>query len=273
MSPMRSGGFLGRAFIGARMLGVDVERAVSTVRSLPRFARDAIAYWRAREEADGFPLALRNIVPMLTDFADQAGTASGDYFHQDLWAAKRVFAHRPVRHVDVGSRVDGLVSHLLCFMDVEVVDIRPLDSEVAGLRFVQDDALSLAKFADESVPSLSCLHALEHFGLGRYGDPIAPNGWRRGIDTLQRVLAPGGRLYFSVPIGREHLAFNAQRVFAPSTILRSFTRLSLRSASVVDESGRLCEDADPLDFEDVRRACGLFEWERALNSPADDAAK
>jgi hypothetical protein len=34
--------------------------------------------------------------------------------------------------------------------------------------------------------SLSCLHALEHFGLGRYGDPIDPRGHEKGITRWRR---------------------------------------------------------------------------------------
>ena len=97
----------------------------------------------------------------------------------------------------------------------------------------------LARFADGSLESLSTLHAVEHFGLGRYGDPIHPDGWRRAAEALARVLAPGGRLYFSVPIGRERLVFNAHRVFSPERCLRAslhcgscpFRRSTMRAIS------------------------------------------
>jgi SAM-dependent methyltransferase len=67
--------------------------------------------------------------------------------------------------------------------------------------------------------SLSCLHALEHFGLGRYGDPIDPNGYEHGIRNMANILRPRGVLYLSVPVGVERVEFNANRVFNPNTIV------------------------------------------------------
>ncbi|GGD60058.1 hypothetical protein GRI62_00390 [Erythrobacter arachoides] len=77
---------------------------------------------------------------ILYDFADNAGTASGDYFHQDLLVAKLVFEAQPRRHIDVASRVDGFVAQLACFREVEVVDVRPLPPSVhTNIKFVQVD--------------------------------------------------------------------------------------------------------------------------------------
>ena len=61
---------------------------------------------------------------------------------------------------------------------------------------------------------------LEHFGLGRYGDPIDPNGYKIGFANLASLLRPGGRFYLSTPLGQERVEFNANWVFNPATILR-----------------------------------------------------
>ena len=82
-----------------------------------------------------------------------------------------------------------------------------------GLRFVQGDMCRLDGFETGSVDSLSCLHTIEHVGLGRYGDPIDPEGWVVAVRELARILAPGGRLYLGTPIGRERVCFNSERVF------------------------------------------------------------
>lgn len=68
--------------------------------------------------------------------------------------------------------------------------------------------------------SLSCLHVLEHFGLGRYGDPMDPNGYKTGFANLASLLRPGARFYLPTPIGQERVEFNANWAFDPATILR-----------------------------------------------------
>ena len=164
--------------------------------------------------------------------------------------------------------MDGFIAHLLVFMPVTVVDVRPLTTDVTGLEFVRGDATSLDSWADDSVPSISSLHAVEHFGLGRYGDRLDPNGASRAMGALARVLAPGGQLYFSVPIGAERVEFNAQRVFAPATILQTFAEhgLQLAAFSAVDDRGFLVSSANPLSFTGAHYSCGLFEFQQVKSS-------
>jgi predicted SAM-dependent methyltransferase len=148
-------------------------------------------------------------------------------------------------------------------MPVTVIDIRPMTSDISGLTFFMDDAAALAQVADGSVDSLSSLHVAEHFGLGRYTDPIDPFACFRFMASLQRVLAPGGVLLFSVPVGRERVEFNAHRVFSPLTILDNFPQLHLKSFSYVGDDGRLYEDRDATKLPPSEMACGLFEFTKA----------
>jgi len=250
-----------RLGLALSMAGFNPSISWSFIRNLPRFVKTARAYTAASED-DRFQLKMANLRPILSDFRQQAGRASGDYFHQDLWAARKIFRARPARHLDVGSRIDGFIGHLLTFMTVDVIDIRPLKAAVEGLTFVQADATELGGIASQSVESLSSLHAVEHFGLGRYGDPIDPQAWYKASRSLARVLRRKGRLYFSVPIGRERLEFNSKRVFSARTILTTFNDLKLLSFAAVDAQGMLHEPACPDDFVDAAYACGLFEFTR-----------
>jgi hypothetical protein len=210
--------------------------------------------------SDSFRLSLLDMFPILSDRKDSAGIASGHYFHQDLWAASKIYERHPAQHIDIGSRLDGFVAHLLVFMPVTVVDIRRLESNLPTLSFLQDDATELSRIEDNSVNSISTLHAAEHFGLGRYSDPIDPQACFKFMSALQRVLAPGGRLYFSVPIGRERVEFNANRVFAPKTVLNSFSSLQLVSFSFVGDDGHIYRDVDVMKIPECELACGLFEF-------------
>jgi hypothetical protein len=236
-----------------------------SLKNLPTYFKDVRRYQKMND-LPSFKFGVRDAFPILTDMDAGAGIAGGHYFHQDLWAARKIFGQRPVQHFDIGSRVDGFVAHLLAFMPVTAIDIRPMKSTIRGLTFLQDDAAELAHLPDDSVHSLSTLHVAEHFGLGRYTDPIDPQACFRFMASLQRVLAPGGRLYFSVPIGRERVEFNAHRVFSPQTILSSFSGLQLVSFSFVGDDGNLYEDTDPVNLPQSEMACGLFEFTKAQTS-------
>ena len=246
--------------------GFDPERLVGSLQGVTDFL-NTWKHYNQNNRRPAFRATWRDLYPILNERAQGAGTAGGHYFHQDLWAARKILARRPPRHLDIGSRIDGFVAHLLVFMPVTVVDIRPIEGRVKGLTFIQDDATELSAFHDDSVESLSSLHAAEHFGLGRYSDAVDPEACFRFMQALGRVLSPNGRLYFSVPIGRERVEFNAHRVFAVRTILSSFARLQLVSFSFVGEDDRLYEDVDPSQVPAGGYACGLFEFTKATAEP------
>jgi SAM-dependent methyltransferase len=239
--------------------GFDTKILTKSLRGTPAFLKSLRRY-QSMNSRPSFRIAFNDLCPVLADGGQGAGTVGGHYFHQDLWAARKIFERKPDRHVDIGSRIDGFITHLLVFMPVTVVDIRPLARQAEGLTFLQDDATELSRFPDNSVHSISSLHAAEHFGLGRYSDPIDPSACFKFMAALERVLAPGGRLYFSVPIGHERVEFNAHRVFAPQTIMGSFPGLHLLSFSFVGDDGSLYENADPAAAPESEFACGLFEF-------------
>jgi SAM-dependent methyltransferase len=239
-------------------MGVDVRQMVHAVREVPDLVRDTRRFRAALPTSASS--AAWEFAPVLGDRHQAAGVTSGHYFLQDLWVARRIWRNRPDRHVDVGSRLDGFVAHLLTFMAVEVVDIRPMGDLIDGLTFLQDDATTLATFSDGSVESLSCLHAVEHIGLGRYGDRVDPEGPERAMASLGRILRPGGTLFFSVPVGRPRVEFNTHRVLDAGEVATSFERLglSLDRFTLIDDRGELHEDADPTDARGAEYSCGIF---------------
>jgi len=115
-------------------------------------------------------------------------------------------------------------------------------------------------FEDNSVSSLSCLHVIEHVGLGRYGDPIEPGAWLKGLAELSRVLSPAGQLLLGTPCGRRRLQFNAHRVFDPGDIIQALPSLCLEEFSLIPDEGSTSwvENADPRAVSHLEYACGLF---------------
>jgi len=182
------------------------------------------------------------------------------YYFLNAWAMRRIAALRPGRHVDVGSQV-VFTSLLSAIVPVMFIDYRPLVQTVAGLRCIGGDIARLP-LRSGSVSSLSCLHVAEHIGLGRYGEPLDPMGTRTAISELTRVLAPGGSLFFAVPVGIPRVCFNAHRIHSASTIREYCRPLNLEEFSGVHDDGRFVERVDLTEFDRSRYACGMFWFTR-----------
>ncbi len=195
-----------------RIFGIDLKRLFLTWLLLPKYY---FQYFRFRIQARRSKGSFRfgKNRPELYDWIASGGTANGHYFHQDLYVAQQIFARNPKKHVDVGSRVDGFVAHVASFRQIEVLDIRDNSSTAKNTIFTKADITQLDSSFNQYTDSLSCLHALEHIGLGRYGDSIDFLGHRKAFDNLYLMLKKGGRLYLSTPIGHQRIEFNSQRVF------------------------------------------------------------
>lgn len=179
---------------------------------MPRFIRD---YFRFRSKYKG----RLNIKPCLHDWYEESGNIRNEYFWQDLLVAKDIFSSMPEKHVDIGSRIDGFIAHIASFREIEIFDIRPITAHIPGVIFKQADLMNPEYNLIDYCDSLSCLHTLEHFGLGRYGDPVDPLGFKQGFTNMASSLKKGGIFYLSVPIGIERVEFNANRVFDPHLIV------------------------------------------------------
>ena len=212
-----------------------------------------------------------------------AGVTDTDYFIQDIWGARKVTANHPSMHYDIGSSVAGFIAHLLgANQRITLIDIRPLRSldtpflkaGGGGVTYLQADATNLSNIPDESLESISALCSIEHFGLGRYGDPVDPMGWEKALHSFQRVLKPGGKLYISVPVGQvDKVCFNAHRVYRPETIISTLAHCQILEMSYIDgldtrlcmeyQNGKLHVNQAQLDsIPDLRNwgATGLFEF-------------
>lgn len=189
----------------------------------------------------------------LLDRQGAAGSVGGDYFYADLIVAQDIYTRSPKRHVDVGSRIDGFVAHVASFRHIEVLDIRPGSDVIPNVKFQEVDITS-GEFGGVRADSVSCLHALEHFGLGRYGDPIRPDGWLVGLNALHELTLPGGRLYLSVPTGEvQRVEFNAHRIFSLGYLRDQLAPLwEITNLAFINDNGDLLKDVDPWSAEASR---------------------
>lgn len=59
---------------------------------------------------------------------------------------------------------------------------------------------------------LSIAHT-NQVGLGRYGEPLDPDGDLKEMDQFKKMLNPGGKLLLAVPVGPDTVVWNAYRVY------------------------------------------------------------
>lgn len=236
-----------------------------SLKAFPRYIQERRAFRKSFRVME-WPLGL---YPILLDYGAQSANL-GEYFWQDLYVAKRIIEENPRRHIDVGSRVDGFIAHLITVRSVEIYDIRPLSANIDRVTFTQWDIVKPRVDLVEVSDCVSCLHTLEHIGLGRYGDQLDPDGWKKGLNSLASLVECGGGLWLSVPIGIQRVEFNAHRVFSPATI-----RDAAKSCGLILEEFHYLENKEIIDsvsiecdflrLADVNYALGIFYFRKIKN--------
>ncbi|MFK5947536.1 MAG: DUF268 domain-containing protein [Methylococcales bacterium] len=223
---------------------------------LPRFF---VHWFRYKNTASSEKNSVLDMQPCLGDWISHT-PFDAHYFYQGAWLARRLASKNISKHVDIGSSVLTM-SVLSAQVEIIFVDYRPLKTDLSGLTSIAGDILDLP-FEENSVESLSCLHVIEHIGLGRYGDPINPSGSIEAAIELQRIIKQGGSLYLSLPVGRERVCFNAHRVHAPATIIELFSQMSLIEFSFVNDAGEFCEHKEIDEANELEYGCGLFHFQK-----------
>lgn len=235
------------------------------IKSLYRYGA---SYFVLKKNARNKDFLMRPNFPCLHDKDDFSGTVKGHYYHQDLFVAQKIFARNPSRHIDIWSRVDGFVAHVASFREIEVLDIRVLESKSQNIVFTQGDLMwDMSTEYIACTDSLSCLHTLEHFGLWRYWDMLDYDGHIRWFQQMTKILKPWWIFYFSTPISyKQRIEFNAHRVFSLSYLLEKLfdQNFDILSFSYVDDRWDLHKDVQ-LDTSNIQSCfnlhygCGIFE--------------
>lgn len=221
---------------------------------LPSYVQDYKKFKQLSKQLSIFPLG--KLFPIVTDKYEESATLSGFYFYQDLLVAQKIYRANPLKHVDIGSRIDGFVAHVASFREIELFDIRPLTHPITQVTFTQADIMDIDTSLHDYADSISSLSVLEHFGLWRYGDTLDPEGYLKWFESIYKILKPGGTFYFSVPIGPQRVEFNAHRVFSLDYLITYLQdKYSLVSFSYVDDAWNLHEDISLTD-ECIATNCG-----------------
>lgn len=246
-----------------KQIGWNVDKTISFFKGLPFYFKDLKELKKQKGENNDFEFA--NPIPILDEKTESAGIMSGQYFHQDLYVAQLINKNNPIKHVDIGSRIDGFVAHVASFREIEIFDIRNQKSNVENITFKKADLMDENQIEKEYCDSISCLHAIEHFGLGRYGDPIDYFGHIKALENIYGMLKKDGKFYFSTPIGKSRIQFNAHRIFSVKYLMKLFEgKYKIDSFSYINDDGNLIKDSEITKEKiesnfDCKHGCGIFK--------------
>jgi hypothetical protein len=235
--------------INLRQLVLSIPGYFSYFRDLHRFRR------QAKIKPKG-----KDVFPCLFDNTKKTGF-DRHYIYHPAWAARILAQLKPAEHIDISSTL-YFCTLVSAFIPVKFYDYRPAKLQINNLLSERADLLKLP-FENESILSLSCMHTIEHIGLGRYGDPINPDGDKKACMELTRVLAKEGNLLFVVPVGKPRIMFNAHRIYSFEQVINMFIELKLIEFSLVpdDKDKGFIKNADPLIVDQQNYGCGCF-WFR-----------
>lgn len=202
-----------------------------------------------------FPLRKEDMYPCLEDNTATTNFDAHYVFHP-AWAARIIKKIDPAVHIDISSTLH-FCTMLSAFVKTEFYDYRPAVLNLDNLKSKSADLTNLP-FLSDSIVSLSCMHTIEHIGLGRYGDPLDPEGDLKAFAELKRVCAANGTLLIVVPVGVKRIQFNAHRVYDPFDILDYMTGFEMEKFSLINDNSEFIDHADLNNAAQQKYGCGCY---------------
>ena len=179
------------------------------------------------------------------------------YIYHPAWAMRCILDYKPAFHIDISSTLH-FCSNLSAFIPVKFYDYRPAILNLSNLTSDFADLNNLP-FENNSVQSISCMHTIEHIGLGRYGDILDADGDLKAIEELKRVTAPNGNIIFVTPVGKPRIQFNAHRIYSFEQIQSYFgDKYVLKDFSLVTDDGKFINNANSAMVAEQSYGCGCF---------------
>ncbi len=246
-----------------RLGGASLLSCIVGLIGIPRYLRNLFLYASIKQD-ERFSLSIKNLYPRLGD-ATSSTKFDRHYIYHVHWALKILSETKPSLHVDFSSSLN-FISALAISTKTLFYDFRPAELRLENLQCAEADLMDLSKFYG-LYDSVSCMHVIEHIGLGRYGDKVSPIGDIAAINQLKKVVRHNGNLLIVVPVGYQSLYFDAHRVYDPnyfaSLFLDEFKLLKFSYISnKKNDTGIIpCESLATIEEE---YGCGCF-WFKKIN--------
>ena len=228
------------------------------------FTKDLFVFKKVYNKSKNkrFSFNLKHLYPCVNDNTTNT-SFDRHYVWHTAWAARKLEELNPEIHYDISSSLN-FVSIVSAFIPIRFYDYRPANMHLSKLESKHADLTQLP-FDDNSISSLSCMHVVEHIGLGRYGDPVDIDGDLKAMEELKRVVKKGGDLLFVVPIGKNIIMYNAHRIYRYSQIVEYFNNFKLIEFSLITDPGQedaIVNNASEELSDKQEYGCGLFHFKK-----------
>jgi hypothetical protein len=206
-----------------------------------------------------FSVKWKNAYPCISD---KLSTTPFDqhYTYHPAWAARILAKTRPSLHADFSS-ILYFGTMLSAFVPVKFYDYRPAEVNLTNWEGGFADLCKL-DIADDTFESVSCMHTVEHIGLGRYGDALDTQGDIKAINELQRITKVDGNILFVTPVGKQRIEYNAHRIYSFDLVKQLFNKCELVEFSLIPDAGGLIENANPSLVANQHYGCGCFWFKK-----------
>lgn len=194
-----------------------------------------------------------------------------DYYRTEGKAFFDALAKYPVRKGDVivwgltGCNCEALAVWAGA-AEVIVVEYNKPTCEHPRIAVYNQDEFAMLSVQTDFAISYS---SFEHDGLGRYGDPLMPDGDFRAMRQARDALKDGGIMFFGVPLGPDCLVWNAHRIYGKRRL-----PMLLRGWKLLDVYSVYKEETPEFPFDtalgDHRRQCLMVLQKIAGDWPDDD---
>lgn len=208
-----------------------------------------------------FSVNISDLYPCLNDKV-KSTPFDQHYIYHPAWAARILAKTQPAEHVDFSS-ILYFSTIISAFIPVKFYDYRPADLNITNWQGGSVDLCKLP-FETNSLVSVSCMHTIEHIGLGRYGDSIDPEGDIKAINEIIRVTKPKGDILFVTPVGMQKIEFNGHRIYSYETVTRMFEKCEIISFSLIPDEGGIIENADIELVKNQIYGCGCFWFKKKI---------
>ncbi len=215
--------------------GLNIRKLIRTFLSIPRYLLDLREFIKLSRNSKMSYKQKLLLSPVLLDFNEKAGAYQSEYFLQDLYVANWIYKLKNKNKIiDIGSRIDGFISNVASFSEIFVADVREINIPFKNITSIKlDFTKEIPNHLLSQFDVVTSLHALEHFGLGRYSDELDPNGVFKGLRNISKLVKEDGNICISLPYGEDIIYFNERRTFKSLTITKMAENLQLKTKKII----------------------------------------